>query len=125
MENCSENEVQTAQVIPDECYVVETNPDLSKKVTCKKCSKVFKSEKNVKQHISAVYKSLKRMSDVVVNTSQTQNKILKVVETDAAAKLDNTEAFCDDLLNEEEVDDQSFNLDESVDNFVDKCNEKP
>ena len=38
MENCSENEVQTAQVIPDECYVVETNPDLSKKVTCKKCT---------------------------------------------------------------------------------------
>ena len=124
-------EVMT-ELIPDECYIVEYNADKSTKVTCKNCSKVFKSEKNVKQHIRAVHKSLKRLTDSEENSSLDQTKKnLKVAEEESglkestSANLDTTEALCDEILSEEAVVNHSFSLDESVENLVNRVSQKP
>jgi uncharacterized C2H2 Zn-finger protein len=106
-----------ANLIPGECF---TNPDGSNRFTCKQCNKDFKTEVSVKQHIKGMHKSLKRTAAKTENASR---KYLK-----KAALLDDcdpdvptgdwTAVFCQDFLDEEELADKTFGLDQSVENMV-------
>ena len=67
-------------LVPDEGFVVESNPDSSKKFFCKQCNKICKTERSMKQHIKTVHKALKRTADEGENSEEPQNKINKKEE---------------------------------------------
>ena len=66
--------VDNLKLVPEEGYSEDTNPDESKKFTCKQCSKECKSELGVRQHITAVHKAMKRTADKSEHLSKKQKK---------------------------------------------------
>ena len=114
-------------LIPGECFMVDTNPDGSKKFTCKQCNKECKSEVSVKQHIKAMHKSLKRTAPKSENASRKYlKKAARLDDFDLDSQVgagDWTAAFCQDYLDEEELAEKTFGLDQSVENLVN--NRKP
>ena len=110
-------------LIPNECFIADINPDKSKKFTCKQCSQHFKSVKSVKQQIGHMHKSLKRTADKTGNSSRKSNKkptnaadFEEVEQKPDGVTVNSTAAYCQGFLDGEEYEEDTF-LDDSIDNL--------
>ena len=90
-------------LVPDEGFVVETNPDNSKKFRCKQCDKMCKTERSMKQHIKTVHNALKRTAAEAEMSEEPLNKINKKEE------IKNDEYDLTDLDDPEDTRSQSLN----------------
>ena len=110
-------------LVSNECYIEEINPDKSKKFTCIQCNRTFKTELGVKQHVGIKHKSIKRTAPKSENFSRKYQKkavIIEDLDLNSAPPTpgDWTAAFCEDFLDDDELGYKTFGLDLPVENIV-------
>ena len=124
-------------LVPEEGFVEDVNPDGSKKFTCKQCGKTCKTKQSMKQHIANTHKkqAMKRTASKSENVGRKAAKKFfeeediiteesagtPIQESTHIDPFDHTsllDDYCDNLLGEANWNEGDFNLNGTVDNYV-------